>query len=216
MVLAAFTAKNAFRADGNCPPGHPNTRRAPACGRPSVPAFRFQTATQGGLMALCILLGTIALLIIALITRYNGLVRGRNAVDEAWSGIDVQLKRRHDLVPNLISAVKAYASHEKAVFEQIIEARARSIALRSLFTVAEKPIPSSRRTKTSCNCRKTSTNWKKKSRWPAATTTVRHGIRTTACSSSPATLWREPSAASARFAAVGPVRSPPRISTFQH
>ena len=56
-------------------------------------------------MALCILLGTIALLIIALITRYNGLVRGRNAVDEAWSGIDVQLKRRHDLVPNLISAV---------------------------------------------------------------------------------------------------------------
>jgi LemA protein len=93
-----------------------------------------------------------ALLVVAI---YNGLVRGRNMVNEAWSGIDVQLKRRHDLVPNLVSTVKQYAAHERSIFEEVNEARARSIsvtgdvaaqakaenmlssALRSLFAVAE-------------------------------------------------------------------------------
>ena len=54
---------------------------------------------------------------------YNGLIRLRNTKDEGWSGIDVQLKRRHDLVPNLVNTVQGYAAHEKEVFAAIAEAR---------------------------------------------------------------------------------------------
>ena len=85
---------------------------------------------------------------------YNGLVRARQVKEEAWSGIDVQLKRRADLIPNLIETVKGYAAHEKAVFENVTRARAETIgaqtpaeagvaeghmqqALKSLFAVAE-------------------------------------------------------------------------------
>ncbi|WP_026910686.1 LemA family protein [Patulibacter minatonensis] len=59
---------------------------------------------------------------------YNGLIGARNRVDEAWSGIDVQLKRRHDLVPNLVAAVKGYAAHEQATFQAVTDARAKAIA----------------------------------------------------------------------------------------
>lgn len=58
---------------------------------------------------------------------YNRLVKKRNLTDEAWSGIDVQLKRRHNLIPNLVSAVKGYAKHEKEVFAQVTQARARAM-----------------------------------------------------------------------------------------
>jgi len=92
------------------------------------------------------------LVILALI--YNGLVRSRNRVDEAWSDIDVQLKRRYDLIPNLIETVKGYAAHEKNVFEEVTAARAQaqsagtleakqaaedrlSGAIRGIFAVAE-------------------------------------------------------------------------------
>ncbi|MDF2508898.1 MAG: hypothetical protein K0Q52_2757, partial [Microbacterium sp.] len=85
---------------------------------------------------------------------YNSLVQLKVRVDEAWSGITVQLKRRADLIPNLIETVKGYASHEKAVFENVTRARAETLsaggpgeagiaeghlqqALRSLFAVAE-------------------------------------------------------------------------------
>lgn len=66
--------------------------------------------------------------ILAVIFIYNQLIRLRNLVREGWSGIDVQLKRRADLVPNLVSVVKGYASHEKALFEEVT--RIRSEALR--------------------------------------------------------------------------------------
>ena len=58
----------------------------------------------------------------------NGMIGSRNRVDEAWSGIDVQLKRRHDLVPNLVETVKGYASHEREVFEKVTQARAEAMS----------------------------------------------------------------------------------------
>ncbi len=76
---------------------------------------------------LLVVLGIILLVAIVLISMYNGLIRLRNRVDEAWSDIDVQLKRRYDLIPNLIETVKGYAAHEKETFEKVT--RARSAAM---------------------------------------------------------------------------------------
>ena len=85
-----------------------------------------------------VLLGVAGLLVIALIVIYNGLVTAKIRVDEAWSDITVQLKRRVDLIPNLVETVKGYAKHEKSVFEEVTKARAAVTgALKSLFAVAE-------------------------------------------------------------------------------
>lgn len=105
-----------------------------------------------------ILIGVIVLLVVIvgiyLWATYNGLVRLNVRVDEAWSDITVQLKRRADLIPNLIEAVKGYAAHEKQVFENVTQARSETVnastpaeagaaenhfqqALKSLFAVAE-------------------------------------------------------------------------------
>ena len=70
-----------------------------------------------------IILGIVVLLIIFLIVIYNGLVRFRNAVKNAWSQIDVQLKRRHDLIPNLVETAKGYIKHERGTLEAVIAAR---------------------------------------------------------------------------------------------
>ena len=75
-----------------------------------------------------ILLGLIAAVAAYLIWAYNGLVRNKNLVAEGWSGIDVQLRRRADLVPNLVETVKGYATHEDKLFRDIAELRAKSIA----------------------------------------------------------------------------------------
>src|SRR5918999_381068 len=72
-------------------------------------------------------LGVLTVAILWLIFTYNGLVRARNKVDEAWSGIDVQLKRRHDLVPNLVETVKGYAAHERETLQRVTEARAAAV-----------------------------------------------------------------------------------------
>jgi LemA protein len=94
------------------------------------------------------------LIILWIIGTFNGFIRLRNRTDEAWSDIDVQLKRRHDLIPNLIETVKGYAAHEKGLFEKVTEARAKAISaqgveekgkaenmlsgtLKTLFAVAE-------------------------------------------------------------------------------
>jgi LemA protein len=68
---------------------------------------------------------------------YNGLVRRRNQVDEAWSDIDVQLKRRHDLIPNLVNTVKGYATHEREAFESVTKARAQALSAKSPSELAE-------------------------------------------------------------------------------
>ncbi len=101
-----------------------------------------------------IILAAVGVVVIGLIAMYNGLVRGNVRVDEAWSDITVQLKRRADLIPNLVNTVKGYAKHEKGVFEEVTKARSAVVnaqgvqqtaeaenmltgALKSLFAVAE-------------------------------------------------------------------------------
>ena len=73
--------------------------------------------------ALMIIIGIVVVLLLYIILTYNGLVTLRNRVKEAWSDIDVQLKRRYDLIPNLVEVVKGYASHEKETLERVITAR---------------------------------------------------------------------------------------------
>lgn len=101
-----------------------------------------------------IILIVVVVLVLWLIGLFNSLIRARNRVKEAWSDIDVQLKRRHDLIPNLVETVKGYAAHEREAFENVTRARtaamgAKSVeekgqaenqlsgALKSLFAVAE-------------------------------------------------------------------------------
>jgi len=75
------------------------------------------------LTVLMIIIGIVVVLLLYVILTYNGLVTLRNRVKEAWSDIDVQLKRRYDLIPNLVEVVKGYASHEKETLERVITAR---------------------------------------------------------------------------------------------
>lgn len=106
------------------------------------------------MIALWIVLGIIAVIAIFLWTTYNSLVTLKVRVDEAWSDITVQLKRRADLIPNLVNTVKGYAAHESGVFERVTEARSAILgadtpkqaakadnmmeeALKSIFAVAE-------------------------------------------------------------------------------
>jgi LemA protein len=79
-------------------------------------------------MWLWIVLAVVALIVIWAIASYNGLIRRRNQVDNAWSQIDVQLKRRIDLIPNLLETVKGYAAHEKSTLEAVITARNAAIS----------------------------------------------------------------------------------------
>jgi LemA protein len=84
-----------------------------------------------------VVIGVAALVLLWLVVSYNALVAARNRTDEAWSGIDVQLKRRHDLVPNLVAAVRGYAAHEAETLQRVVEARASAIAAQSPAARAE-------------------------------------------------------------------------------
>src|SRR5581483_6071312 len=77
---------------------------------------------------LWIVLAVLVLLVLVAVSLYNRLVGLRVQTDAAWSDIETQLKRRHDLVPNLVETVKGYAAHEKSVFENVSEARSRAMA----------------------------------------------------------------------------------------
>jgi LemA protein len=74
-----------------------------------------------------IIVGVVVVLALIWILIRNSIIGSRNRVDEAWSGIDVQLKRRHDLVPNLVETVKGYATHERETFEKVTQARAAAM-----------------------------------------------------------------------------------------
>ncbi len=108
------------------------------------------------MIALIVIIAIVVVVAITVALLYNGLVRRRNQVDNAWSQIDVQLKRRHDLIPNLVEAVKDYMSYEQETLTKVTDARAAAVSagsqgpeaqaraenaltqsLRSLFAVAE-------------------------------------------------------------------------------
>lgn len=76
-----------------------------------------------------IIVAVIVAVVLYIIALYNGLIRLKNRTDEAWSDIDVQLKRRYDLIPNLVNTVKGYAEHEKETLERVIEARNRAMSV---------------------------------------------------------------------------------------
>jgi LemA protein len=76
-----------------------------------------------------IILAVVVIAALYVVFIYNGLVRSRQMAEEAWSGIDVQLKRRADLIPNLIETVKGYAAHEKTTLEEVVELRNRAQAV---------------------------------------------------------------------------------------
>jgi LemA protein len=80
------------------------------------------------LIALLVVLGIVLLGLLWFIAMYNGLVRLRNEVRNAWAQIDVQLKRRHDLIPNLVETVKGYAGHEKSTLDAVVAARSRAVS----------------------------------------------------------------------------------------
>ena len=82
-------------------------------------------------MAILIGVGVLVLIVLFFIGIYNGLVRARNLAKNGWSQIDVQLKRRHDLIPNLVETVKGYASHEKETLNAVIAARAGAVSAKT-------------------------------------------------------------------------------------
>ena len=90
------------------------------------------------MLLILICLGVLIVISFFAIRLYNLLIRGRNEVKNAWSAIDVQLKRRHDLIPNLIEAVKAYASHERQTLDAVIKARQESIKSSGSIAAREK------------------------------------------------------------------------------
>ena len=87
----------------------------------------------------------LAAIVVAL---YNGLIRLKNRVDEAWSDIDVQLKRRYDLIPNLINTVKGYATHEQETLQNVVEARNAAMAAQAKGSEASKAIKALKASKT--------------------------------------------------------------------
>lgn len=107
------------------------------------------------MIILWVILGIVALFIIWIVGAYNRFITFKNRTDEAWADIEVQLKRRYDLIPNLVNTVKGYATHESTAFEKVTQARAQAMqsgganpahaqaenmlsgALKSLFAIAE-------------------------------------------------------------------------------
>jgi LemA protein len=88
-------------------------------------------------IALIVIAALIVLAVLYFVLKRNSIISARNRVDEAWSGIDVQLKRRHDLVPNLVETVKGYAAHESSTFEKTTQARAEAMKAQTVEETAK-------------------------------------------------------------------------------
>jgi LemA protein len=118
------------------------------------PPLRPLPVASAPVVALWVLLAVVVLVALYLVVLYNGLVRLRNRIEGAWAQVDVQLRRRYDLIPNLVETVKAYASHERETLEAVIRARNAAVeahgvaeqaqaenlvtgALRQLFALSE-------------------------------------------------------------------------------
>lgn len=134
----------------------PRITALPPVGAPSRASLTLESPdpTIAAVTPLWIGLGVVVLIVLFFIATYNKLVALRNRVDNAWSQIDVQLRRRYDLIPNLVNTVKGYAAHEKQIFENVALARSAGVnaksvpeqaaaenqitqALRQLFAVVE-------------------------------------------------------------------------------
>ena len=98
----------------------------PTSNAPGIPA---------GFIVLFVIVAIIVIAVLDFIVKRNSIIAQRNRVDESWSGIDVQLKRRHDLVPNLVETVKGYAEHESQTFEKTTQARAAAMAAQGVDIV---------------------------------------------------------------------------------
>src|SRR5204863_7540771 len=124
------------RASPNGSPVPDGRRPRPSPGRGSrTGSWRSTRRPSGGgegrcyheaVLGLWIVLGLLLVAVLYAVYAFNRLVRTRNRVDNAWSQIDVQLRRRYDLIPNLVEAVKGYAAHERGVFDHAAEARAQA------------------------------------------------------------------------------------------
>src|SRR5919112_576869 len=96
-----------------------------------------QSEVRGMNVVGLVVIGIIVLLVIFVIATYNRLVKLRNRIEAAWAQIDVQLKRRHDLIPNLVETVKGYAAHERETLEQVIQARQQAVAAQGIENQAQ-------------------------------------------------------------------------------
>jgi LemA protein len=99
---------------------------------PGGPLSHPPADTMRPVLGLWIALGVVVVLVLFFIATYNRLVSLRNRVDNAWSQIDVQLRRRYDLIPNLVNTVKGYAAHEKQIFENVAMARSAGMNAKSV------------------------------------------------------------------------------------
>ena len=88
-------------------------------------------------VAIIVVVAIVVIAVLYYIGKRNSLIAARNRVDESWSGIDIQLKRRHDLVPNLVETVKGYAEHESQVFEKATKARAEAMSAQGVGDTAQ-------------------------------------------------------------------------------
>jgi LemA protein len=105
--------------------------------RPGRAKIRRNRRYDRGVVGLWIAIGVIGVLVLLVALAFNRLVALRNRVDNGWSQIDVQLRRRYDLIPNLVQAVKGYAAHERDLFEHVAEARSAALGARDVPAQAQ-------------------------------------------------------------------------------
>ena len=122
-----------------------------------------------------VVLGIVVVVLVAAIWLYNRLVRLRARADDGWATIDVQLRRRYDLIPNLVETVQGYATHERELFERVTEARTKAIEAGGVREQASAEHEVSTGLGISWPCRRSSSAPSRRSRTPGSSTTTRCG-----------------------------------------